>query len=358
MPLRKFIPLLLSFVLLAGCQQNSVPSSVVRDAKNELVIYSWEGYLPDSVLDAFTEETGIPWRYSTFESNEEMFIKLSSNGATQYDLVLASDYIISDAVRADLAMPLNKEQIARFTDIDPSFQSHFYDPENTYTVPFAAGSPLIIYDPAKVDVPIRGYEDLWNPALENSLAVFDDARLMVGFTMKTLGGSLNSTDPELIALAGEKLQGLAPNVKALQYNTGGERIVSGEVSVSFVFTPHMLYAIKERPDLKVVYPEEGLGFGIDAFFIPANAPHSDAAHAFLNFILDGAISAELSEYAGYMNCVSTARAYMSEDLLNNEYLYIPVDALEGAEFMQDIPFEATESIEAVWENFKALLAQR
>ena len=355
---RKFIPLLLVVFLLAGCQQNSLPSSVDATSNNELVLYSWEGYLPSDVLDAFTEATGITWRYSTFDSNEEMLIKLGSNGATQYDLVLASDYIISDAVRANLALPLNKELISRFADIDPSFQSHFYDPKNEYTIPFAAGSPLIIYDPALVDVPIRGYDDLWNPALENSLAVFDDARLMVGFTMKTLGGSLNSTDAELIAQAGEKLQGLAPNIKALQYSTGGERIVSGEVSVSFVFTPHMLYAIKERPDLKVVYPEEGLGFGIDAFFIPANAPNAEAAHAFLNYILEGSVSAELSEYAGYMNCVSTARAFMSSDILNNEYLYIPADILEDAEFMQDIPFEATEQIETVWENFKASLGSR
>jgi len=169
--------------------------------------------------------------------------------------------------------------------------------------------------------------------------------------MKAMGHSLNTTDEAIIQQAGDKLLELKDNIVALDYNTPHMKMIDGEATVGFMFTPQVQWALSERPDLKVVYPEEGMGFGIDSCFIPANAPNADEAHEFLNFILDGEISARLTQFTQYINCVSTAKEFMSEEELSNPAIYIPAEILGEAEFMEDVGATA-ELIDEQWTRFK------
>ena len=168
-----------------------------------LNIFTWATYFPDDILAEFTEQTGIKINYSNFSSNEEMLMKLEAGG--EYDLVLASDYIIDIARGENLLAQLDQSKIPNFGNINPAFQGKFYDPENQYTVPYAAGIPLLIYNPDMVDFEVKGFEDLWNPAFADSIVVMDDARNVIGLTLKTLGKSLNETDPAVLDQAKEKL---------------------------------------------------------------------------------------------------------------------------------------------------------
>ncbi len=110
-----------------------------------------------------------------------------------------------------------------------------------------------------------------------------------------MGQSFNNTDEAVLDQAKEKLLRLKPNIRALDYSTPYNLMISGETAVGYMFTSQVITALNENPDLKVVYPEEGLGFGIDACFVPANAPHKENAYKFLDFILDGERSAHISE---------------------------------------------------------------
>ncbi|MCL2497683.1 MAG: spermidine/putrescine ABC transporter substrate-binding protein [Symbiobacteriaceae bacterium] len=321
-------------------------------ASKELIIFTWAEYINPDVIAAFEAETGITVNFSFFDRNEEMLTKLDAAGGVGYDLVLASDYIIAEAAAAGLVQELDYSLIPNAQDIEPAFLGQFYDPEDTYTIPFAAGTPLIIYDPAKVNIPVTGYASLWDPSLANSVVVFDDARLMVGFTMMMLGGSLNSTDPELIKAAEEKLYELKGNILALDYDTAHEKMISGEALAALMFTSGITRSLEERPDLEIVYPEEGMGFGIDCFFLPSGAANTANAHLFLNFILRGDMAAELSNYAGYINCVATAKDYLPQEVLENKALYIPAEILGNAEFMENIDLAATELIDDAWTRFK------
>lgn len=320
--------------------------------EDELVIFTWANYLPQDMLDRFTEETGIRVNYTYFTSNDEMLAKLQAVNGGDYDLILASDYAIDIARKEGLLQKLNLDDIPNFKDIDPAFQSKFYDETNEYTVPFSAGTPLIVYDPAKVDIDIDGYNDLWDPSLRDSLVVIDDARVMIGITLMSMGHPMNTTDEAVLQQAADKLMQLRPNIRAFDYDTPYEKMISGETAVGFMFTPQANWAVTERPDLQVVYPEEGLGFGIDSFFIPSNAPHADNASRFLNFILQGDVSAELSEFSQYMNCVTTAKEYLSEEYLNNKVLYVPSELLTDAQFVEDVGSAAQEIYNNIWTAFK------
>ena len=145
--------------------------SVSAKDKDELVLYTWDGMFPQEVLDDFEKETGTKVVYSNFDTDETMLEKLSQAKGGDYDVVIADDYIIDSAVKEGLVQKIDKDTVSNFKNINPLYQGQFYDPDDEYTVPYGAGIPLIVYDPEQVDIDIKGYKDLWDPSLEDSIAL-------------------------------------------------------------------------------------------------------------------------------------------------------------------------------------------
>jgi len=345
--MKRYLSLLLLLVLLLA-----LPALSLAGEEKALNILTWADYIHGpTILEPFEKETGIRVNYSYFDSNEEMLIKLQADKAGSYDIVLASDYIIDIARSEGLILPLDKALLSNWENIDPVFQGQFYDPENAYTVPYVAGTPLIIYDPAYIDIPITGYNSFWDASLADSLVIMDDARVVIGITLKSMGYSFNVTDPEILAAAEEKLLALKPNIRLLDYNTPHVAMISGEATIGFMFTPGILWTQEERPEFVVVYPEEGMGFGIDSLFIPANAPHPANAHAFLDFLLRPEIAVNIAEYQAYINCNRAAEPLLSEDFKSNPALYIPTEILGETEFIQDVG-DAQLIYNDIWTRFK------
>jgi len=324
-----------------------------KGEKQELNLYTWAEYVPNDVIAEFEEKTGIKVNYTSFETNEEMLAKLENTKGGDYDLVIASDYIIKIAIDEGLVSELDKSRIANFSNIDPIYQGFFYDSENKYTVPYAPGIPLIVYNPDQVDIEITGYESLWDPSLEDSVGIMDTERVITGITLKTLGHSFNTEDLSAIEAAGEKLLKLAPNIRVLSQDQTQDYLISGEISVAFLFTSQVALALQANPNFKVVYPKEGLGFGVDALFIPSNAPNRDNAHKFLDFILDGEIGAKISSQIYYLCPNKAAYQYLPEDFQKS--LVITTEDIPQGEFIQDVSPEATELHNKIYTAFKAAL---
>ncbi|MCL1965268.1 MAG: spermidine/putrescine ABC transporter substrate-binding protein [Firmicutes bacterium] len=343
--MKRMLPLLLALLLI-------LPAFAHAQEEKVLNILTWADYVNGPmILEPFERETGIRVNYNYFDSNEEMLIKLQADKAGSYDIVLASDYIIDIARNEGLLLSLDKSLLSNWENIDPVFQCQFYDPENEYTVPYVAGTPLIIYDPAYVTIPITGYNSLWDESLKDSLVIMDDARNVIGITLKAMGYSFNVTDPGELAAAEEKLKGLKPNIRLLDYSTPHQAMISGEATIGYMFTPGVVWALAERPDLMVAYPEEGMGFGIDSLFIPANAPHPQNAHAFLNFLLRPEIAVNIAEQQAYINCNRAADPLLSAEFKSNPALYIPAEILGKTEFIQDVG-DAQLLYNDIWTRFK------
>ena len=154
----------MAMTLLVGCGSagdSSQPSTDKNAEEKVLNVFTWATYFPDDILKAFTEETGITVNYSNFSTNEEMLSKLETVQGGEYDIVLASDYIVKMAIDKGLVKKLDKGQISNYENLDPSYLGNYFDPDNEYTVPYGVGTPLIVYDPSRVDVEIKGYADLW-----------------------------------------------------------------------------------------------------------------------------------------------------------------------------------------------------
>lgn len=336
-------------VVCALCAAMVVPTvtvSVSADSK-ELVLYTWEGMFPQEILDGFEEETGIKIVYSNFDTDETMLEKLSMAKGGDYDVVIADDYIIQNAIEEGLVEKLDTSRLSGWDNINPLYQGQFFDPDNEYTVPYGAGIPLIVYDPDMVDIDIKGYSDLWDPSLEDSVALIGNYRVLNGITNLTLGQDFNDQDVDDIKKTGEKLLELAPNVRLIQDDNTQNALLNGEASVGFLYTSQVTAALQENPDLKVVYPEEGLGFGVIGMFIPSQAPDNDEAYQFVDYILQPENAAKCFDYIGYY-CTNKA----AESLLENQDLVVPDTVKEGSS-VENVSAEAEEQYNKNWTEFKA-----
>lgn len=350
--MKKKIAVIWAGVLAAGLLQGCAAGGDKKDA-GELNIYTWAEYVPQDVINSFEAETGIKVNYANFEANEEMLAKLETSKGGEYDIIIASDYIIKIAAGEGLIQEIDKEKVPNYKNIDPVFQNFFYDEENKLTVPYGPGIPLIVYNPAVVEAEMTGYESLWDPSLKNSVALMDSERVVMGMALKTMGESFNTEDLDVLNKAGDKLMGLAPNIRVLSQNQTQDFLLSGEVDAAFLFTSQVALALQQNPDLKVVYPKEGLGFGVDAAFIPSQAPNSDNAHTFLNYILDGKVGAEISQQTYYLCPNQAAYEFLPEEFQKS--LVIRAEDISEGEFIQDISLEATSLHEELWTKFKAEL---
>ena len=328
----------------------AVPAALAEEEK-VLNIYTWAGYFDETTLAQFQQETGIQVNYSVFASNEEMLLKMQAGEVSDYDIILASDYAISTLRKDGLLLPLDKEKLSNWENLNPDYLNQYFDPENVYSMPYTVGSPMIVYDPDQVEGEITSFADLWDEQFADSLWLINDARVILGETLKMLGYSYNTTDPAQLDEAYSKLQELKPNIRVLDYDLTYNYINAGEAKAGYLFTPYVALSLMENPNLKAVFPSEGIGFGIDSIVIPAAAQHPENAHAFMNFYLQADIAKYVAEWQAYINPNAAAdplidAAYAAMDCFN-----IPAELLETKEYVEDVGAFASDFQEA-WTNFQ------
>lgn len=336
------VVLVLSTALLSGCFSK----------KESLVIYTWEDYVPPEVVKQFEEETGIKVTYASFSDNEEMYASFSQK-KDQYDIIVCSDYVIDRMInQGGYLEELDRSKISNYSNIDPAYQSKYYDPDNRYTVPHASGSAIIVYDSAEVDFPITGYRSLWDEPLRGRVVLLDGSRDIIGMTLQMLGYSLNETDPEALELARQELLKLKPNVIRFDADRPHEAIISGDATVGYMFGSQATAAMEAVDTVKFVYPEEGISAYIDCYVISAKAPNKGNAYKFLNYVLDGEISAQISSTINYVNCNLAAREFLPQEYLDNPMVNIPDELMKTAEFFMPIG-DAEVLYDKIWTEFKA-----
>jgi spermidine/putrescine-binding protein len=333
---------------ISGCSKKDA-------AKTQLTLFTWAEMFPQEILDGFEQEKGIAINYINFDADETMLTKLETANGGDYDLIIADDYIIETAIAEGLVRKLDKSKLSNYKNINPIYTKPFYDPEDSYTVPFGAGVMTLVYDPTMVSVNIRGYADLWDPSLRNRVGIIGNYRVINGMALKVLGQSYNTNDIATIRQAGDKLLGLAPNIRLIRDDFLEEELLAGEIAAAVMYTSQATLAKLQKPDLSVVFPSEGIGFGIMGSFIPSMAPNADAAYAFLNYILDAKRGAECFEHLGYYSTFSASDPYISEEF--KSFLTLPAGFNVNMEMIQNINEAAEEEHSRIWTAFRAAAGQ-
>ena len=153
----------------------------LADQNITLYVYNWGLYISDGsddsvdVLSAFADLTGIKVNYTTFDSNESLYAKLKSGGAT-YDVIVPSDYMIGKMIQEGMLAPLDKENIPNITKIGESYTGMAYDPEDAYSVPYTWGTVGIIYNTEMVEEVPASWDALWDVEYAGNILMFNNSR--------------------------------------------------------------------------------------------------------------------------------------------------------------------------------------
>ncbi|MBU1642570.1 extracellular solute-binding protein [bacterium] len=321
-------------------------------AQKELIVYNWSEYMPDSVIEAFEKESGIKVRYSTYDSNEAMYAKIKTAGAESYDILVPSTYFVNKMSKEGLLAKIDKSKLKNYANLDPRLLGKAYDPKNEYSVPYLWGSTGISYN-AKIlgEGAVTAWEDLWKKEYKGKILLTDDLREVFGMALMTLGYSSNSTKKEEITAAYEKLKLLMPSVKVFNSESPKQVYMSEEVVVGMDFNGENYMANEEMPELRYVYPKEGIMVWVDSLVIPKNAKNMDNALAFIDFLLRPEISKAISEEVGYASPNRETMKLLDKKTRENRIIYPNEEDLKKSEFQIDVGKSIT-IYEHYWEKLK------
>ena len=335
---------LVAMFMLAGCGKQG-------DQKT-LNIYIWSAYLPDDVIQKFTEKTGIKVNYDTYDSNEALLEKLQS-GVADYDIVVPSDYMVKILINQKLIQAMDRARIADFGNLDPRFLNKKFDPNNEYSVPYFWGTTGIGYNKKNVTEPVDSWGILFNEKYNGRVLMLDDMRECFAVALKYRGHSLNETNPDAIKEAAELLKQQHRLVKT--YNSGDFHniLAAGDVDLAHGYNGQLAEVAALEPEkLGYIVPKEGGTFWMDNLCIPAKSRNPDSAYAFLNFVLEPEIGAEIVNAVSYASANMAARPFIKPEILQDQAIYPNDDILSRCEFIEDIG-EAITAMDEYWTEIKA-----
>lgn len=336
---------------MTGCGGSGSGEEASADDK-ELNIFVWTEYVPDSVIEEFTEETGIKVNVTTFSSNEDMLAKVKAEAEGTYDILQPSDYMVKQMADQGMLEEIDKDKLTNLSNIGEAYLNPSYDPDNKYSIPYQGGVAGIAVNTDKVDKEITSYADLFDPSLKDSLVVLDDFRAVIGMTERSMGLSMNETDPDKLAEVEDKLMTLKDNIKVYDSDSPKSALISGDCTVGFCWSAEIALAMEENPAIQVVYPEEGPYVFMDNWVISKGAKHYDEALEFINYMLRADTSVKVSEEFPYLNPNTAAVEEMGAEYSDNPAKNPPADVIASGEYVDNLDTDTLAIYDSMWTKLK------
>lgn len=356
--IRRTIAAVLSVAMLtaglSGCGSSSSGSSKLKDDTYkgmELSVYTWPEYIPDSVLTDFQNDYGVKVNLTTYDSNEEMLSKVQSSAAGTYDIVMPSDYMVADMIKDGLLAKLDRDEIKNFSNLDKQYLDQEYDPDNVYSVPFSPGMGIPCYDKSVLgDGAITKLSDLFDSKYKNDIVVLDEVKEIIGMTNKSLGYSLNETDPDKLENTRKKLEQLKKNVYAMTIEATQEYLVNGEVSVGYMYNGNVAMGQLANDNIVPVWPEEGSYKWVDNICVLKSSSKQDLANFFINYILDADVDVKIRTEIPSADPNAAGWALM-DDKYKDTALVIPKDCWDKSEYAATLDDKTNELYTQMWTEF-------
>lgn len=317
----------------------------------ELILYSWVGYMPQSVMDAFNEKYGITIKYVAYETQEE--VPENIEAGEMYDLVVLGPEFIPQLAKQHLLKPIDYRQVPNFKNVSANFRDLAFDPGNTYSIPFHWGTTGILVRTDLVDHPITSWNDLWDPSFTSQVGIWPIPRSMIPITLKSLGYSANSENPAEFEKVRQKLLELKPNAVTISNlnSTVIPMLESGEVKIAYGWAYDALLADESSFSIEYIIPEEGTILWTDHLFIPANANNPRGAELFINFILQPEVAAQIVNESYYPMAVDGTEPFVIPELLDNPAVFPDHAQLQKAEIALPIHLERKWIFDEIWADF-------
>lgn len=349
-PMKVVPSLVAASVLIAACGSgsdadssdgNAAESCEVGQIDGDLAMFGWAEYIDPEQLDAFGEEFGIGTTYSVFDSNEAMQA-IVSVGGSGHDVILPSDYMVGIMGESGDLMTLNTAALPNVVNLNPDFTGLDFDPEDTWSVPYQAGTTGLAVDTDVLgdDYP-RSWGLIFDPEVSEQYAgmitMLNDPRETLGAALRYLGYSLNTTDADELAEAGALIADAKGRLAAFDSVTADELLTSGETAIAHGFSGDLFVQFLDTDDperYEYFVPEEGGARWIDTLAIPFDAPHPCTAHTFINWLLDAENGADLTNWNYYTTPNAAAEAGLDDELI--EFVEDPEVVAGGPESLEII----------------------
>jgi len=327
----------LATTVLAGAVPTLLPrrAFAAGELGDTLSFTTWPNYFAQENLEAFTAETGVNINVSVFGSNEEMLAKLQAGG-TGWDVFVPTNYTISTYQGLDIIEPLDLTRLPNFDESthDARFIGEAKIDGKIWAVPKDWGTTGYVVNTAEVEGEMATWKQFWDRArddLTGRVMVHDYQLTTIGNALKYFGYSFNSIDPAELAEAEKLLIEAKPHLFAINSDYQPS-MRSGDAWVSVCWTGDATQLNRDMPEMHYVLGKEGGEIWTDFYAIPKDAPHRDAAYAFVNFMLDPAVNAREVAAHGYPSTDSKTNALVAEEMLNNPILYPAAELLSPLEF--------------------------
>ena len=327
---------------------NTTPNT--RVDSDTLYIYTWTGYTDGDLLDRFAQETGLKVVADVFDSNESMLARIQAGGGGAYSIIYPSDYMVQKMADLGLLMELDHSLIVGLEDMFPMFQNPVYDPANHYSVPISWGTTGLIYNSRLLKETPEDWEYLWEHQKEISkrFTLLNDVREVIGATLRMLGYSYNSTDPQKIREAYETLAELQPAIASFTTDAWRPQIIVGDLLVAMCYSADAAEVMPENEDLRYITPLSGSSLWTDTLVIPKSAPNPDGAYKWINFMLQPEIAAQVVERLSFATPSQLAYRKLPKSLRNDPTLFPPESVIERSEALAPIPTEVSEIFDRYW----------
>lgn len=336
--------------LLSGC------GSANKYPNGKVYVYNWGEYIDPETLDMFEKETGIQVIYDEFDTNETMYPKVEA-GASNYDVVCPSDYMIQKMIDNDLLQELNWDNIPNAkANIGAQYyeQSEAFDPGNRYAVPYCWGTVGILYNKTMVNEPVTSWSILWDEKYADSILMQDSVRDLFMVGLKSLGYSMNSTDENELNEAKDLLIQQKPLVQAYVIDQVRDKMIGNEAALGVIYSGEAIFTQRENPDLEYVIPKEGTNVWIDSWVIPKNAENVENAEKFIDFMCRGDIALLNFDYITYSTPNTAAQALIEDDDIRNSKIAFPdLSQYDGLETFSYLGDDADTLYNDLWKEIKS-----
>lgn len=347
--------------------QIAVPAAA--DEAKVLNVYSWSDYIAPDTLAEFTKRTGIKVNYDVYDSNESLEAKLVV-GRSGYDVVFPTAMpFLAKQIQAGLYRKLDFDELPNARGVDPAVMTRLKtaDPENAYALPYMMAGTGVGFVRAKVaallpDAPIGSAALLFDPKVLSALkpcgvTLLDTADEVFPAALSYLRRDPASNSKEDLQAAGEVLAKARPYYRYFHSSSFINDLANGSICVAQGYAGDLFQARKRAREanngvkIDIFLPREGAIFNIDVMAIPADAPHPENAHKFIDFILEPKIIAAITATVGYANAVPASRPFIPAEIVNDPVVYPPADARLHSALLETARFERERN--RLWTRIKS-----
>jgi spermidine/putrescine transport system substrate-binding protein len=331
----------------------SLAPTPVPAMESTLRVYNWSFYIGRETKDKFEEKYNVELTYDRFPDENTQITKIKTDGrGGGYDVTYPASTWIPSFIQEGLIQKLDKSLIPNFKNLLPEWQDPEYDPGSEYSVPYSWWTTGFAWDPEKIPADLTSWDALWDAAYTGRLSMLDDMRECFAAGAFVLGLDPNTTDAGELDQILAKLEEQKPIVK--RYTTDHiTDFLNGVVDICHCWSGDWIQMTYEKPKTRYVIPSPQSIRGNDTFVILSGAQSPIAAHAWIDFNLDAQISADNTNYIGYMGPNEAALSLLKNYIVNDPRINPPAELLAT---LIELKYLEPDDLKAYTDRWTALIA--